>query len=57
MVKMGSPQELYSKLIDYIQRCSIPDISYSRQEVKSSLLLQIPIPAHGVVLLEIEKKD
>ena len=54
-MRMGSPQNLTPYLIDYINKQSIPHISYQRIEANPTLIMDTVIPAHGAVLLEITK--
>ncbi|MCI6019551.1 MAG: helix-turn-helix domain-containing protein [Clostridiales bacterium] len=53
--KIGVPQTPDMTIIEYMNNRCLPDITYSRQEIEQALMLDISIPAHGVVLLEIER--
>lgn len=52
--QIGFPETLHKDVEEYIEKSSVPRLTCEVQEVKETLLLDVPIPAHGVVLLEIE---
>lgn len=54
--QMDYPENLSKEIEDYLRDSSIPHVSYTVQEVNTSLILDETIPAHGLLLLEIQKK-
>jgi xylan 1,4-beta-xylosidase len=54
--QMGYPEDISKDMENYLRECSKPHMTYSVQEVENVLILDEIVPAHGVMLLEIQKK-
>lgn len=55
--QMGYPQTFTEDMEDYLRKKSVPYISYFIENVEDTLILNETIPAHGVMLLEIQPKE
>lgn len=56
-LQMGSPQYESSEIVEYIRAKTIPNTSYQESNVTDHLILDIKLPAHSVVLVEIKNAD
>lgn len=54
--KIGAPQYDSQEIIHRIRAKAVPECYYSEAEVKDHLMLNITLPAHSVVLIEIKKE-
>lgn len=56
-VQMGSPQYESAEIMEYIKAKSIPNCYYSESTVTDHLLVNVELPMHSVVLVEIMKME
>lgn len=54
-IKMGAPEEIQSRVYDYLKSKEIPDLSISTETVKGQLVLNDTLPVHCVLLIEINR--
>ncbi len=52
---IGFPEDLRDDVEEYIRTSSVPRLTFTTQDVNEALILDEIVPAHGVVLLEIER--
>ncbi len=55
--QIGYPETLSQDLEDYLCESSVPHVTYTVHNVDTTLVLDEIVPAHGVMLLEIMKKQ
>lgn len=53
--KIGAPQYDSREIVDRIRTRAIPESYYSEAEVKEHLILNVELPAHSVIMIEINK--
>jgi xylan 1,4-beta-xylosidase len=51
---MGAPDEIQPDIYDYLKSKEIPEIKVSTEDVKKELLISDSVPAHGIILIEID---
>lgn len=56
-VQMGSPRYDSAEILEYIQSKSIPNCYYSEASVTDHLLVNVDLPMHSVILIEIFKTE
>jgi len=52
---MGAPEQIQPDIYDYLKSKEIPEIKVSTEDVKKELLISDSVPAHGIMLIEIDK--
>lgn len=55
--QMGYPKVFSKGIENHLRESSVPRISFSVQDIETALVLDEKVPAHGVLLLEIEMRQ
>lgn len=55
--QMGYPESFSKDMEDYLRESSVPHVTYSVQDVENALIIDETVPAHGIMLLEVQRKE